>query len=136
MAEAIVNVHNASNTSFLRLRFTGGLPNKSNGMFPAIYMETNKIFQQIIEDSPEFQSGMIFVHKIYGTDEPEEVVEQKPAPAEPKAEKQTEFPDVTTREELLKVLKANGAKASTLIDDEAIAKFIERKGLSFPNYEF
>lgn len=138
MTEVVVNVHTASG-AFLRLRFTGGLPNKGNGMYPAIYMETNKIYQKLIEESREFKSGFIFIHKIYDNgepDEPEVVEAPAPAPAPQAEEAVKEFPDVTTKEELFAVLKSQGAKATTLASDENVANFIKKKGLSFPNYQF
>lgn len=135
MTEVVVNVHNASNTSFLRLRFTGGLPNVGGGIYPAIYMETERAKQRIIEDSREFKSGFIFIHKVYGTEEPEEVPAAPVRAEEPAEAKVKEYPEVTDKEGLIAVLKANGAKAATLLDDEKMAQFIAKKGLSFPNYE-
>lgn len=55
-------------------------------------------------------------------------------------EKGTDAPgqnvEITTREQAIEVLKANGALATDLISDEAILAFMKKKGISFPNLEF
>ena len=42
---------------------------------------------------------------------------------------------MTSREEAVAYLKANGAKATNLKDDESIKKYMEKIGVIFPNYE-
>lgn len=109
---------------------------------PASFITSKKAVQDIIENSSLF-GRMIKLVKVYGNDAPEEAAPPKKAPAKPvkKAEPvqeaaPTEYPDVTTKEQLIAAVKAHGAKANILADETKIKKFIDNKGLSFPNYQF
>lgn len=111
---------------------------------PACYITSKKAVQDMIEDSPYF-GKMIKLVKVYGTNNPSrEEAAPKKAPAKPvkKAEPveeeviPTEYPDVTTKEQLIAAVKAHGAKANILADEAKIKKFAANKGLSFPNYQF
>lgn len=45
----------------LRLRFSGGTMG-SNGIVPAKYVTDNEAIQKIIEKSPQFESGRVYLH--------------------------------------------------------------------------
>ena len=109
---------------------------------PASFITNKKYIQDIIESS-SFFGGMIKLVKVYGNDAPEEQeaeAEPKKAPAKAAAVEEevvpTEYPDVTTKEQLIAAVKAHGAKANVLADEAKLKKFIATKGLSFPNYQF
>jgi len=111
---------------------------------PASYITSKKYIQDIIENSPYFGKTIRLV-KTYGKEAPEEVAAPAPRKAAPKPVKAveeetevipTEYPDVTTKEQLISAVKAHGAKAGVLADEAKLKKFIATKGLSFPNYQF
>ena len=109
---------------------------------PASFITNKKYIQDIIESS-SFFGGMIKLVKVYGNDAPEEPEAEpapKKAPAKAAAVEEevvpTEYPDVTTKEQLIAAVKAHGAKANVLADEAKLKKFIATKGLSFPNYQF
>lgn len=129
----------------LPLVFTRGCLDRKNYR-PASFITNKKSIQDMIESSPLFGRTIKLV-KVYGAEAAQEE-EATPAPApkkavskpvqapEPAEEKPTEYPDVTTKEQLIAAVKAHGAKAGVLADDAKLKKFIETKGLSFPNYQF
>lgn len=109
---------------------------------PATLTVSQKALQNIIEDSPYF-GKLISIWKVYGVeDESVEAKEENPAPASEapasvaEANDITEYPEVTSREAMLVILKSLGAKATTLADDKAIKGFIAKKKISFPNFNF
>ena len=130
----------------LPLAFTRGCLDRKNYR-PASYITNKKSVQDMIESSPMFGRTIKLV-KVYGNEAPKEEAPApapkkaaaKPAPApkpEPEAEAvPTEYPEVTTKEQLVAVVKSLGAKANVLTDDAKLNKFITTKGLSFPNYQF
>lgn len=129
----------------LPLLFERGCLDRKNYR-PASYITSNKAVQDMIEDSPYF-GRMIKLVKVYGYDKapeekvaaPKKTATPKPvAKSEPEEEEPvlTEYPDVTTKEQLIAVVKAQGAKANILADEAKIKKFVANKGLSFPNYQF
>ena len=129
----------------LPLAFTRGCLDRKNYR-PASYITNKKSIQDMIESSPMFGRTIKLV-KIYGNDSSKEEAPAlapkkavaKPAPApepEEKVEMPTEYPEVTTKEQLVAVVKSFGAKAGVLADEAKLKKFIATKGLSFPNYQF
>lgn len=129
----------------LPLAFTRGCLDRKNYR-PASYITSKKSIQDMIESSPLFGRTIKLV-KIYGNDTPKEeaapapapkkaVAKPAPAPEPEQEEAPKEYPDVTTKEQLVAVVKSLGAKASILADDAKLNKFISTKGLSFPNYQF
>ena len=129
----------------LPIAFTRGCLDRKNYR-PASYITNKKSIQDMIESSPMFGRTIKLV-KIYGNDTPKEEAAPAPAPkkavakpaAAPEPEQEEapkEYPDVTTKEQLVAVVKSLGAKASILADDAKLNKFISTKGLSFPNYQF
>lgn len=129
----------------LPIAFTRGCLDRKNYR-PASYITSKKSIQDMIESSPLFGRTIKLV-KIYGNDTPKEEAAPAPAPKKavakpapaPEPEQEVvpkEYPDVTTKEQLVAVVKSLGAKASILADDAKLNKFISTKGLSFPNYQF
>ena len=116
---------------------------------PALYSTSDKVEQQIIENSPLF-GKRIFLFRTYG--QPEEVVEERkvqtPAdvpsqtPADvpsqaPAVKETTEYPEVTTYEDAIAVLKGiEGVKATQLRSRVSAKSVAEVHGIIFPNFEF
>lgn len=116
---------------------------------PALYSTSDKVEQQIIENSPLF-GKRIFLYRTYG--QPEEVVEDRKvqtsvdapsqAPADapsqtPAVKETTEYPEVTTYEDAIAVLKGiEGVKATQLRSRVSAKSVAEVHGIIFPNFEF
>ena len=116
---------------------------------PALYSTSDKVEQQIIENSPLF-GKRIFLFRTYG--QPEEVVEERKvqtpadAPSQPPADapsqapavkETTEYPEVTTYEDAIAVLKGiEGVKATQLRSRVSAKSVAEVHGIIFPNFEF
>ena len=116
---------------------------------PALYSTSDKVEQQIIENSPLF-GKRIFLYSTYG--QPEEVVEERKvqtpadapsqtsanAPSQTPAVKETtEYPEVTTYEDAIAVLKGiEGVKATQLRSRVSAKSVAEVHGIIFPNFEF
>ena len=108
---------------------------------PALYSTSDKVEQQIIENSPLF-GKRIFLYRTYG--QPEEVVEERKVqtPADvpsqtPAVKETTEYPEVTTYEDAIAVLKGiEGVKATQLRSRVSAKSVAEVHGIIFPNFEF
>ena len=116
---------------------------------PALYSTSDKVEQQIIENSPLF-GKRIFLYRTYG--QPEEVVEERKvqtpadapsqAPANapsqtPAVKETTEYPEVTTYEDAIAILKGiEGVKATQLRFRVSAKSVAEVHGIIFPNFEF
>lgn len=108
---------------------------------PALYSTSDKVEQQIIENSPLF-GKRIFLYRTYG--QPEEVVEERKvqtpanAPSQTSTVKETtEYPEVTTYEDAIAVLKGiDGVKATQLRSRVSAKSVAEVHGIIFPNFEF
>ena len=116
---------------------------------PALYSTSDKVEQQIIENSPLF-GKRIFLYRTYG--QPEEVVEERKvqtpadapsqtsanAPSQTPAVKETtEYPEVTTYEDAIAVLKGiEGVKVTQLRSRVSAKSVAEVHGIIFPNFEF
>ena len=114
-----------------------------------MYSTSDKVEQQIIENSPLF-GKRIFLYRTYG--QPEEVVEERKvqtpadapsqtsanAPSQTPAVKETtEYPEVTTYEDAIAVLKGiEGVKATQLRSRVSAKSVAEVHGIIFPNFEF
>lgn len=128
---AIVRIEANGGKAYLECEFTRGNPNPGAHYKPATYVTSSEAEQSIIESSHYFPNLIKLIRVV--NNEP-----VKPAVAEKtkKAVTAKEYPDVTTRNEAIEVLKSLGAKADTLADDESIKKFMTTKKVSFPNFEF
>lgn len=116
---------------------------------PALYSTSDKVEQQIIENSPLF-GKRIFLYRTYG--QPEEVMEERKvqthadapsqapvdAPSQTQVVKETtEYPEVTTYEDAIAVLKGiDGVKATQLRSRVSAKSVAEVHGIIFPNFEF
>lgn len=116
---------------------------------PALYSTSDKVEQQIIENSPLF-GKRIFLYRTYG--QPEEVMEERKvqtpadapsqtpadAPSQTQVVKETtEYPEVTTYEDAIAVLKGiEGVKATQLRSRVSAKSVAEVHGIIFPNFEF
>ena len=116
---------------------------------PALYSTSDKVEQQIIENSPLF-GKRIFLYRTYG--QPEEEVEERKvqtpadapsqasadAPSQAPAVKETtEYPEVNTYEDAIAVLKGiEGVKATQLRSRVSAKSVAEVHGIIFPNFEF
>lgn len=116
---------------------------------PALYSTSDKVEQQIIENSPLF-GKRIFLYRTYG--QPEDVVEEREvhnpadapsqapvdAPSQtPVVKETTEYPEVTTYEGAIAVLKGiDGVKATQLRSRVSAKSVAEVHGIIFPNFEF
>lgn len=89
---------------------------------PATFTTSNPVIQDIIESSKQF-GHLIQIIGVSGEGE---------IPADDKPDLEAK-PDVTSKEEAIAFLKANGAKATQLRDDEAIKKCAAKIGYYFPN---
>jgi hypothetical protein len=91
---------------------------------PATYTTSNPVIQGIIENSPEF-GHLIKIVRV--TEDESEKKAAAPAPA------LAAHPEITSKEDAIVFLKANGAKAIHLKDDDSIQKFAAKIGVFFPN---
>lgn len=116
--------------AFLRCEFTkgrmGGLASR-----PATYTTSDPIKQSIIESSPLFGKSVKLV-RFHQTEE--DLAAEKEDAGKSSSLTITPVPEVTTLEEAIKYLKANGAKATELTSVEKIKKYIAKKGITFPNF--
>lgn len=126
--QALIKVPCNNGKAWLECEFRHGRIGAGLGNRPATYPTNDVTEQNIIEDSPLF-GPLIFLHRVAGADAPK--TPDTPAKPVGKAE-----PGVTSKEEAVAYLKANGAKAVNLKDDAAIKKYMEKIGVFFPNFEF
>lgn len=121
--------------ALIRVPFVNGYLDRKMSR-PATYSTYDPVMQSIIESSDLF-GRRIFLKDITGTPE-ENKAEQKPAKVAetPALPEEQSFPDVTTYEEVLAVLKANGAKAVQLRSQVSAKRFAETKNIKFPNFSF
>lgn len=92
---------------------------------PATYTTSNEVIQNIIEDSQEFGHLIKLIRVVKDSSENKE---KKPA-----KKKLTAHTEITSQEDAIAFLKANGAKATDLVDDDSIQKFAAKIGVFFPN---
>ncbi len=106
---------------FGRGRIGAGMQNR-----PATYTTSNPVIQGIIENSAEFGHLIKIVRVTEDSD-------AKKAAAHLEAPALAAHPEITSKEEAIAFLKANGAKATQLKDDESIQKYATKIGVFFPN---
>lgn len=125
--QAIIKVPCNNGRAWLDCEFRHGRIGAGMGNRPATYPTTDVTEQNIIENSPLF-GKLIFLHRVGEA-------ETAKAAAAPEATLEA-ITSVTSKEEAVAYLKANGAKAANLKDDASIKKYMEKIGVFFPNYEF
>lgn len=115
------------------ITFDKGYTSKRN-FRPATFSTNKKYVQDIIENSPYFGS-LIKLFKEYGNDNPDVKPDKRRSSRQTaKVENEkTEAPEITTQEKAAAYLKAHGAKATDLVDVDAMKKYAEKIGVSFPN---
>lgn len=112
---------------FRRGRLGLGASNKA-----ATYSTSDPTVQAIIENSPLF-GNPIKLLSVYdrGDKVAAALATEKPSGAEVEP---TIVEEVSTKEQAVAYLKAKGAKATQIRDDESILKYAAKIGVSFPNY--
>lgn len=126
--QALIKVPVNNGRAWIECEFKHGRIGAGIANRPATYPTSDITEQNIIENSPFF-GNMIFLHRASGSDEPQ-------AAEAPAQKSLTAVTSVTSKEEAVAYLKANGAKAVNLKDDTAIQKYMEKIGVFFPNYSF
>lgn len=126
--QAVIKVPVNNNQAWIECEFKHGRIGAGIGNKPATYPTNDTTEQNIIENSPLF-GPLIFIVR----QSAETPVAEKEA-AEP-APQVTPITSVTSREEAIEYLKQQGAKATQLKDDAAVAKYAAKIGVSFPNLQ-
>ena len=121
----------------LECEFDRGIIGRGPSDRPATYATADPAKQGIIEGS-EYYGKLIYLVRKIGQETPARTDAPVASTAaqgggSPAATEAREYPDVTTREEAVAFLKANGAKATNLKDDDAIKAYCAKAGISFPN---
>lgn len=112
---------------FLECEFSRGRLGLGSADRPATYSTGDDIKQSIIE------SSSLFGHTIKIVRTYQEAESKKPVKTSAKV---SDVPDITTRDEAVIFLKARGAKAVDLKDDDSIKKYMEKIGVVFTNCKF
>ena len=92
---------------------------------PATFSTSNPVIQGVIESSPMF--GHLITLVRVTEDDSEKKAAEIDAPA------LAAHPEICSKEDAVAFLKANGAKAIHLKDDESIKKYAAKIGVFFPN---
>lgn len=134
--------------ALVRVPFTGGHIDRKNAR-NATYTTSDPVMQLIIENSHMF-GRRIFLDRTYGTAEvkpatttttkkeesPATEVEEEETDEVSSSVSITEYPEVTTFDGAVAVLKANGVKAVSLRTKAAARRAAASLGIAFPNYSF
>lgn len=134
--------------ALVRVPFTGGHIDRKNAR-NATYTTSDPVMQLIIENSHMF-GRRIFLDRTYGTAEvkpatttttkkeesPVTEVEEEETDEVSSSVSITEYPEVTTFDGAVAVLKANGVKAVSLRTKAAARRAAASLGIAFPNYSF
>lgn len=137
--------------ALVRVPFTGGHIDRKNAR-NATYTTSDPVMQLIIENSHMF-GRRIFLDRTYGTAEvkpattttttttkkeesPAAEIEEKETGGVSSSASITEYPEVTTFDGAVAVLKANGVKAVSLRTKAAARRAAASLGIAFPNYSF
>ena len=129
---ALIRIPAGSGRAWLEIEFKRGRLGLGKSNTAATYSTADPTEQAIIEDSPQF-GGLIKLMRVYGEAGREvaaPLATEKPEAAEVQL---LAVPEVTTKEQAVAYLKSKGAKATQLRDDEAIKRFADKIGVSFPN---
>lgn len=119
----------------LQIEFTKGCLDRRN-FRPATYSTGNPVIQAMIENSDMFGS-LIKIHRIYGEEAAVQTTARgKENPTKVNQNEEKVYPDVTTFEGVVEVLKSLGAKATNLNSMDNIMKFMTNKNIKFPNFKF
>ena len=125
---AVVKIPFNGNTAWLEVEFKRGRIGTKTQNRPATFSTTDPVEMAIIENSGYF-GRMIRLVRCIGNDN----APAAPKAAEPVAPAMENHPEITSKDEAVAFLKARGAKAIPLKDDDAIMKFAAKIGVRFPN---
>lgn len=125
---AIVKIPFNGNTAWLEVEFKRGRIGTKTQNRPATFSTTDTAKQAIIENSAYFRR-MIKLVRVIGDDKPAAPA----ANAAPVEQSLENHPEITSKDEAVAFLKARGAKATNLKDDESIMKYAAKIGVRFPN---
>lgn len=125
--QALIKVPFNNNSAWLPCEFRHGRVGAGMANKPATYATADEIEQKIIENSDMFGKLIVLV-RATGAEEKKVAAKGEEQPAPLKA-----ITGVTSREEAVAYLKAEGAKATNLKDDESIQKYAAKIGVCFPN---
>lgn len=126
---AIVRIPTNGGKAHLEVEFTRGVPNAGPNYRPATFSTSDPVVQDILEKSKLFKT-LFTIYRV--THSEDKKAGEKAAPAPKKVELE-QLDEITSIEEAVSYLKAKGAKAIQLKDNNAIKKFAEKIGVSFPN---
>lgn len=120
----------------LRAHFQGGVPDERR-FRPATLTTSNQVAMLVIEASPMFKSGQIYILSESvdeGEKEKAAKAEKKPAkkPAKPKDEERV-YPDATSLGQAVNILTDLGAGADSLMTPADVLTTAAQMKVSFPN---
>ena len=120
----------------VRAHFQGGVPDERRRR-PATLTTTNQIAMVVIEASPMFKSGAIYVLS-ESIDEGEKEKMEKVAKAakkaaKPKEDKEKVYPDATSLGQAVNILTDLGASAENLMTPADVLNTAAQMKVSFPN---
>ena len=124
---AIVKIPFNGNTAWLEVEFKRGRIGTKTQNRPATFSTTDPVEMAIIENSAYFGRMIRLIRCIGSDDAPAAQKAAEPAPVA------QNHPEITSKDEAVAFLKARGAKAIQLKDDDAIMKFAAKIGVRFPN---
>lgn len=113
--------------AMLRVEFTGGAVN-SSGIYPALYVTDNPLYQSVIEASDDFKRGVIRRGNV------EEIAQE----TEVKDEEGEDnvYPEVTTLQQARQLLIAEPycCPMASLQNKVAVKEAAKEKNVKFPNW--
>ncbi len=128
---AVVNIPTGKGKAQINVTFDRGVPNPGPNYRPATFSTSDPVVQEIMENCSLFNK-MYTLYRVYGkttggSNEKSDngPVESTPVSLEP-------MDGIETIEEAIAYLKSKGAKATQLRGNEAIKKYAEKIGVSFP----
>lgn len=127
---AIVKIPFNGGLGYVECEFRRGVIGRGPNNRPATFATADPSIQSLIEMSNFYGRRIKLIRTI--DDGASQAKPAKETPAEPSVKP---YPDVLSREEAVAFLKAHGAKATNLKDDESIKKYMAKIGVSFPNFE-
>lgn len=133
--KATIHIPTGKHGARLAVEFDRGRMGLGPANRPAIYTTADPGKQALIENSPMFgkQIRLIRWHAEESDIQAQPAPEPKAKADRPSGKKPNAVPGVESREDAVMYLKAHGAKAVHLKDDESIKKYMEKIGVTFPN---
>lgn len=122
----------------VRAHFQGGVLDERRRR-PATLTTQDQIAMVIIEGTPEFKGGLIYIlsEANDGSDVrvavKDKVAKNPKTKKEEKKETKKDYPDVTTIGQAVNILSDLGAEAADLLSNMSILETAARMGVTFPN---